>query len=266
MRDQAARGKSEGAKPAVAGWARQGRGEATILPVVRPRDLTAVVIALAGLAALAGAGACVPPDRLCASDDPCGSGRACVTGRCVPAKETVRLLEVDDAGAPLVKRRGVAATDVAWLTPDTREGGGTPVTVGLGGASRGVLLLRFTDVVIPSDLVEAYVVLRRAPDIDPPMGPVRLRARAVQDDWDPTTLSASRAPRIVDVATPETRVLPAAGDVIRVDVRALVAAWATRGRAQGIAVAVTEDPASPLYIALAPSREAPAPVLELYAR
>ncbi len=233
---------------------------------VRPRVPTAVVIALAawpGLTALA----CVPPDRLCANDDPCGSGRACVTGRCVPAKETVRLLEVDDAGSPLVKRRVVAATDVAWLTPETREGGGTPVTVGLGGASRGVLLLRFTDVVVPTDLVEAYVVLRRAPDIDPPVGPVRLRARAIQDDWEPSTLSASRAPRLVDVETPETRVLPAAGDVIRVDVRALVAAWAHRGRAQGIAVAVTEDPASPLYVALAPSRGgAPAPVLELYAR
>ena len=233
---------------------------------VRPRVLTAVVITLAGLAGLAAAPACVPPDRLCASDDPCGSGKACVTGRCVSAKETVRLLEVDDAGSPLVKRRVIAPTDLAWLTPETREGGGTPVTVGLGGASRGVLLLRFTDVVVPTDLVEAYVVLRRAPRVDPPVGPVRLRARAVHDDWDPTTLSFARAPRLADVPTPETRVLPGAGEVIRVDVRALVAAWAVRGRAQGIAIAVTEDPESPLYVALAPSVESPAPALELYAR
>lgn len=216
------------------------------------------MIALAGLGAFA---ACVPPDRLCAADDPCGDGKACVTGRCVPAKATARLLEVDDAGSPLVKRRIVTPTEVAWLTPESREGGGIPVTVGFGGASRGVLLLRFTDVVVPTDLVEAYVVLRRAPSVDPPMGPVRLKARAIQDEWGSATLSASRAPRLVDAPTPETRVLPAAGDVIRVDVRALVVAWA-KGREQGIAVTVTEDPASPLYVALAPST----PVLELYVR
>ncbi len=268
MRERAA--PKKGAALARGGRPRRARQDhlgATILAAVPPvARSTAHAAALAAL--LCAAFACVPRDRMCAIDDPCAAGLACVTGRCVPGKAAVRLLEVDDAGSPLVKRRAFAPTDLAWLTPQTREGAGVPLNVGLGSPAGGVLLLRFADVVVPADLVEAYVVLRRVPDVDPPTGIVVLHAERVQDDWESRTLSPSRAPRLFDLHAPETRVLGAADEVVRVDVRALVSGWATRSAAhQGIAIVATSDRGAPLYVALAPVHGLPAgPVLELYSR
>ena len=216
--------------------------------------------------------ACVPRDRMCAVDDPCSQGLACVTGRCVSPKSAVRLFEVDDAGSPVVKRRVYAATDVAWLTKvpagESIPAGAVPEVAGLGGPSRGVLLLRFGDVVTPPDLVEAYVMLRRAPGTDPPFGPVVLGAQRIEEDWDPVKLVAARPPRMTDVRGPETRVLPVSGDVVRIDVRALVAGWTKkRVNDQGIAIVAEADALSPLYVALSPARGVvQGPVLEVYAR
>jgi len=224
-------------------------------------------------AALAAASllACVSRDRMCAVDDPCSQGHTCVSGRCVSAKGAVRLFEVDDAGSPVVKRRIFPATEVGWIPgkAPSEEGkaGSVPEVIGLGGASRGVLLLRFAEVVVPPDLVEAYVLLRRAAGTDPPTGPVVLGAHRIEEDWDPVRLVHSRPPRWTDVLGPETRILPVSGDVVRIDVRSLVAGW-TKKRLddQGIAILAHES-ATPLYLALLPARgTAQGPVLELYAR
>ena len=213
--------------------------------------------------------ACAPRERMCAVDDPCKAGLACVTGRCVSPKVAVRLFEVDDAGAPLVKRRVIVPTDLAWLANDERSRGAVPDVAGFGGVSKGILLLRFGDVVVPPDLVEAYVILRRAPNTDPPVGPVVLGAHRIEEDWDSKLLTASHPPRLADVLGPETRVLPVGGEVVRIDVRALVAGWASkRVNDHGVAIVVASDTtAAPLYIALAPTRGVTeGPVLEIYAR
>jgi len=213
--------------------------------------------------------ACAPRERMCAVDDPCKEGLSCVSGRCVSPKAAVRLFEVDDAGAPLVKRRVLVPTDLAWLSGDAVPPGAVPDVAGFGGASRGVLLLRFGDVVVPPDLVEAYVILRRAPGTDPPVAPVVLGAHRIEEPWDSKSLSPSRPPRLADVLGPETRVLPVGGEVVRIDVRALVAGWASkRVNDHGVAIAVAGDTTTaPLYVALAPTRGvAEGPVLEMYAR
>lgn len=223
-------------------------------------------------AAIALVAACVPRDRMCAVDDPCSQGLSCVSGRCVSPKSAVRLFEVDDAGSPVVKRRVFAATDVAWLAssqgPEEAPPGSVPEVAGLGGPSRGVLLLRFGDVVVPPDLVEAYVILRRAPGTDPPSLPVVLGAHRIEEEWDPRTLVRSRPPRLTDVRGPETRVLPVSGDVVRIDVRALVAGWTKkRVNDQGVAIVADSETPSPLYVAVSPARGVvQGPVLEVYAR
>lgn len=231
----------------------------------------AVVLGVVASSALV-VGACVPRDRMCAVDDPCGQGLACVTGRCVSPKGAVRLFEVDDAGSPVVKRRVVAATAVGWLAPHSlaSEGAseGLPEVIALGGTSHGVLLLRFEGVVVPADLVEAYVLLRRAPGTDPPVSAVTLVAHRIEEAWDPMNVSLARPPRWAESSGPETRVLPVSGEVVRIDVRALVAGWSKRRvNDQGIAITVPNEPLAPLYVALSPTRgAAQPPMLELYVR
>ena len=194
-----------------------------------------------------------------------------MSGRCVSPKGAVRLFEVDDAGSPVVKRRIFAATEVGWLPgkapSEEPRAGATPEVVGFGGGSSGVLLLRFAEVVVPPDLVEAYVILRRAAGTDAPTAPVVLGAHRIEEEWDPLHLVGSRPPRMTDVLGPETRILPVSGEVVRIDVRSLVAGW-TKKRLddQGIAIVAHESP-SPLYLALVPARgTVQGPVLELYAR
>lgn len=231
--------------------------------------MVSVAAALALAPAIFGAG-CAPRDRMCAVDDPCSAGLTCVSGRCVSPKNAVRLFEVDDAGSPLVKRRVVVPSDLAWLSgrETTAAEGSVPRTASFDATSRGSLLLHFSDLEIPSDMVEAYVVLRRAPDTDPPEGPVVLRALRIEDPWTSRTLSSVRPPRLVDLHGPETRVVGGASDVVRVDVKALLASFAKKkSHERGIAVVLGNEPSSPLYLALAPSRAVPeGPVLEIYAR
>jgi hypothetical protein len=207
---------------------------------------------------------------MCAVDDPCSAGLTCVSGRCVSPKNTVRLFEVDDAGSPLVKRRVVVPSDLAWLSGRESNGaeGSVPRVASFDGTSRGTLLLQFADLEIPNDLVEAYVVLRRAPDTDPPEAPVVLRALRVEDIWSSPTLSSVRPPRLADIHGPETRVVGAASDVVRIDVKALLSSFGKKkSHDRGIAIVLGNEPASPLYLALAPSRTVPeGPVLEIYAR
>ncbi len=185
-------------------------------------------------------------------------------------KNAVRLFEVDDAGSPLVKRRVVVPSDLAWLSGrETKAAEGSlPRVASFDGTSRGTLFLHFAELEIPSDLVEAYVVLRRAPDTDPPEGPVVLRALRIEDSWTSLTLSSVRPPRLVDLHGPETRVVGSSSDVVRIDVKALLGSLAKKtSHERGIAVVLGNEPASPLFLALAPYRSVPeGPVLEIYAR
>lgn len=234
-------------------------------PAARSLALAAVLSVVAALTP-----SCAPRERMCAVDDPCSAGLTCVTGRCVPPKGAVRLFEVDDAGAPVVKRRVYAASDVAWVGGAASDlpPGAVPETVGFGAKGGGTLLLRFDGVVPPSDLVEAYVVLRRAQGTDAPAAPVLLEARRIEEPWDSRTLVASRAPRLGDVLTPTTRALPVSGDVVRIDVREIVAALAKRRvNDHGIGIVAEVREGTPLYVALVPARGAQkGPELEIYAR
>ena len=244
------------------------RTHASLLRAEKPASRSLALAAVLSVAA-ALTPSCAPRERMCAVDDPCAAGLTCVTGRCVPPKGAVRLFEVDDAGAPVVKRRVYAASDVAWVGGAASDlpPGAVPETVGFG-ARAGTLLLRFDGVVPPSDLVEAYVVLRRAQGTDAPAAPVLLEARRIEEPWDSRTLVASRAPRLGDVLTPTTRALPVSGDVVRIDVREIVAALAKkRVNDHGIGIVAEVREGTPLYVALVPARGAlKGPELEIYAR
>jgi hypothetical protein len=116
-----------------------------------------------------------------------------------------------------------------------------PPVATLGGADGAMALLRFAVVLPPeANVLEAYVLLERAPGVDPEPQPVALHLAPVIDAWEGRTLSWAAQPRIVEVGAPVTRVLPAAAGPVRLDVRAIVERWRRRsGDAQGIAIVAT---------------------------
>ncbi len=225
--------------------------------------------------AFASAFSCAPRDRMCAVDAPCGADRACVGGRCVSPKKAARLFEVDDAGAPLVKRIVHAPVDMAWLSSRGGSKGALPAIAALGERDDAVLLLRF-GASLPErseDLVEAYVVLTRADMVDPPDAPVSLYASRILDLWDSRSVTWARAPRLFDLRTPETRALPSAAGLVRIDVRALVLRWSRRDpEDQGIAIVADGSLSRGVAIVLVPGSSSEptafqrSPFLELYVR
>ncbi len=146
--------------------------------------------------------------------------------------------------------------------------GGVPPVVSLGGRD-GVAFLRFSVPLLPETTVlEAYLLLERAPGVDSGEVPVALHAARVVDPWDARSLSWAAQPRVEEVGAPVTRLLPAAGALARFDVRAIVERWRRRSKDElGIAL-VGEGGGDGVAFALSP-RAAPdalGPRLELYVR
>ncbi len=163
--------------------------------------------------------------------------------------------------------------------------GQLPAIAAFGRGDGALALLRFA-VPLPPDagVVEAYLLLDRVTAIDSDPEPVALHAARVVDEWDARSLSWAVQPRIEEVGAPVTRVLPASGALVRLDVRAIVERWRRTGHGSksDFGLAIVSDapsgagPARGMPFALVPrsaSDEDPphedgarAPRLELYLR
>ncbi len=197
---------------------------------------------------------------MCASQGDCLGRASCVAGRCVAHGATAAI----DTGRRLL----FAPVDVAYVR---RDGDGLEdVTATLGGArdAGALVLVRFSASLPPeTNVIEAYLLLERATDIDADPTPVALRAGRVIDPWDGRSVSWARQPRVKDVGAPVTRVFPAAGPLVRLDVRDLVQHWRRRtGDDYGVAVMARGGGAIGIAFALAPApgSERVGPRLELY--
>jgi hypothetical protein len=196
---------------------------------------------------------------MCTSGGDCGALSSCVAGRCIahganPAIATGRRLLFDPVAVGYVSRSG---------------GAGAPAVAPLGKGDGALALLRFS-VPLPAEasVLEAYVLLERARDVDSDPAPIALHAARVVASWDERSLSWAAQPRIEEIGSPVTRVFPAAGPWVRLDVRDLVARWRRRSR-DDLGVAIVSDGRSPTGIAfaLAPSTlYDTGPRLELYVR
>lgn len=115
---------------------------------------------------------------------------------------------------------------------------GTPALVTLGSGDGALVLLRFSiDLPPESQIVEAFVLLERAMNVDAEPVPIALRTARVAEAWDGRWVSWAHQPRLDESGGPITRVEPAGGSFVRVDVRNLVQRWRKRGRDEfGIAV------------------------------
>jgi hypothetical protein len=173
-----------------------------------------------------------------------------VAGRCVAQGATAAI----DNGRRLL----FAPVDAAYILRNDGAGGTDLATLGRARDEGALALLRF-DVRLPPEavLLEAYVLLDRATDVDADPVFIDLHAARVVDAWDSASVTWARAPRLEEVGAPITRVSAGSGPLVRLEVRDLVQRWRRRGR-DDFGVAVVADGSSATGIAFAwRAREAP---------
>jgi hypothetical protein len=182
----------------------------------------ALVLAFVACGA-AGPTACAPRPKMCTASADCASQSACVAGRCQPDRPGVKPA-IDNA-----RRLVVRAVDLAYVRPgDGPSGGELPPHFTLG-RDRAVLLLRFAAPVTPTtNVVEAYLVLRRSDAVDDDPSPVSLHATRIVEAWNGRSTSWALQPRTVETKTPSTTVDPGGPSLVRLDVRDVVREWARR--------------------------------------
>ncbi len=141
-----------------------------------------------------------------------------------------------------------APLELGWV----RRGGGETRDVAVLGRGDGArLLLRFSVPLVPeASVVEAYVLLSRAPAIDADPALLSLHAARVTSPWDTGSLSWARQPTIEEVGAPVTRVAPASGALVRVDVREIVQRWRRRSGGD-FGIAIVSEGTSPTGVAVA---------------
>ncbi len=155
--------------------------------------------------------------------------------------------------------------DVGYISRGEQASPGAVAMLGRTGGTRA--FLRFAVTLRPEEsVVEAFLAIERAPDVASDPVPIVVHAVRVLDRWDGRSLSWATQPRVEDVGLPETRVSPASGARVRLDVRELVQRWRRR-ETTPLALAVLADAASSTGIAfaLAPGRSR-GPELELYVK
>ena len=201
---------------------------------------------LAAALVLLATASCAPAPRMCALQTDCGSQASCVAGRCVARGATAA---IDNA-----RRLLFEPLDVGWV--QRGDGGRTPAVATLGRSGEpGIAFLRFGVPLTPeTKVVEAYILLERASDVDADPAPVALHAARVDTPWDSRSLSWARQPHVQEIGAPVTLVTPAAGPLVRVDVRDLVQRWRQRARDElGVAVVAEGESATGVAFALGPT-------------
>jgi hypothetical protein len=164
---------------------------------------------------------CAPAARMCAAAADCAGKSSCVAGRCVAPGAAVAI--------STARRMLYDPTEIGYV----HRGGGDaerPAIAALGRGDGALAFLRFS-VSLPPEaaVIEAYLLLDRLPDVDSDLQAVALHVVRLIDPWDARSLSWAVQPRIEEVGSPVTRVLPASGELVRLDVRAIVERWRRRG-------------------------------------
>jgi hypothetical protein len=212
---------------------------------------------------------------MCAQESDCGAQASCVAGRCVahgavPAIDSARRLLFAPVDVGYVRARGGG------------EAASSAPVAALGRTGeRAAVFLRFAASLPPeATVLEAYLLLERAIDVDVDPVPIALHAARVVTPWDGRSLSWATQPRVEEVGAPVTRVVPGSGRFVRVDVRDIVQRWRRRGRDElGVVVLAEGESTTGFVFALAPAdaahdrddpilprRQQTGPRLELYVK
>lgn len=181
------------------------------------------------------------------------------------------------------RRIVVRPTDIGFAASGGKASTALPNVFVLGDGG-GKLFLRFSVPLPPAtNVVEAYVVLRRSSVVDDDPSSIALHADRIVEPWTGGTIDWALQPRVNDARLPRTTVEPAASALVRVDVRDLVRRWARRDPSdQGIAIVAEASAKAKATFALSglglesdgaagpaprsPAAPDPEPYLELYVR
>ncbi len=105
-------------------------------------------------------------------------------------------------------------------------------------------MLRFS-VALPqtANIIEAYVVLRRATVVDDDPTPISLHATRIVEAWEGRSTCWAMQPRSTETRfAPTTTVEPGGPTLVRLDVRELVRQWARRDASDnGIAIVAENE-------------------------
>jgi len=196
---------------------------------------------------------CATRDRLCVIATECGPLAICVAGRCQMQKGTPAILETTDAGISAVKRLVFRPIDTAYLAPNLpAPEGSIPSVIVLGKDEAARFFLRFeARIDEKANIVEAYLLLPRAQNVDSDPTPISMHVLRVIDAWDSRTIRWSQQPRTQDTGSPATVVTVAGRPMVRLDVRELVARWPRRDPDEnGLAVVASQTSATGTAIAI----------------
>ncbi|MFO0678803.1 MAG: hypothetical protein U0169_19890 [Polyangiaceae bacterium] len=213
------------------------------MPSGTPAALVRLALGLACATFGATPVACRPIPEACTAAVGCPGRATCVAGRCVEEGGTPAIL-----GAERVVFRPVDALAVVARDDGTDR---PRVVVARKDAPDDTVLLRF-DVAIPkaARVVEAFVVFDAVNDGTSPPAPVALHLARTSAPWSSRGTTFATRPRLSEVRSPVAIVDPASRGHVRLDARAIVAAWRKDGSAdQG--VALVADRTSTSGVALA---------------
>jgi hypothetical protein len=173
------------------------------------------------------------------------------------------------------RRWVVEPVDVACVREAEMGPGDSEETARLGRADgAAVVLLRFSSALPPdSDVLEAFVLLDRATDVEADPAAISMKAERIVGPWTGTSASWVGRPKLRDVAAPWTNAFPRSGPTVRIDVRSVLAD-AARGESEDLAadrqlgIGIVARGSSPtgLVFALASGRHGRGPRLELYVK
>lgn len=205
---------------------------------------------LASLAALSGCAGARPP-AMCTRT--CDEGYDCVAGECLRIGSRPDVEALDKFGLYKARRLVLPAADVLRLAPGDTEGE-VPRVATLGRARDGasLLLLRFAlDLPPDATVIDAHVILDRAPASASDPGPIALHAAQIVDPWDARSVAWGRAPHLVELGAPRS-IVDAARTSVRIDVRTIVSRWRRHAPDdRGIAIVADRVSATGLTFALA---------------
>jgi hypothetical protein len=183
---------------------------------------------------------------MCAQESDCGAQASCVAGRCVVHGATAA---IDNA-----RRLLVDPVDVGWVQQGDATGTPAVATIGRAG-DPGIAFLRFSLPLPPeTKVVEAYVLIERASNLDADPAPIPLHAARVISRWDGRSLTWAHQPAIEEVGSPVTLVAPSAGPLVRIDVKDIVQRWRRRDRDElGVALVADGQSGTGVAFALGPT-------------
>jgi len=209
----------------------------------------ACALAIAAVSAVP-LGACAPRHVTC--ETTCGDPAfACVAGECLREGRLLEVGALDKFGQLQSRRLLYSPVAAAVVRPGDGHASLPDVaTLARARDAGSLLLLRFAvDLPPGTTVVEAHLLLDRAPAVDVDPAPIVVHAARIAEPWEPRSTSWARVPRIEEVDPPRTTV-SSPRRVVRLDVRSLVRRWRLHASSdQGIALVT--DRASPSGMAFA---------------